>query len=925
MGKLKILSNADTRQKQNQQKGKLFEKLMSKVLRHYGYQIDSIPNVNYAGMEIDIVGKQLATNIPLYAECKFYENEVDSPKMQAFFGKYMSKWLKDPKANGIFIAIPGLNSHAKGFYNETISSNSDITLKLFEEEAVIKAILDSGVSVSEDVVKGKVKEEMGMPGDSNIIYSDRGLFWLQFVITKGASLPEKVMIFDSKGNEITDSNDIEYFIKILPELKDYEIIKLNQQDRNISLSSTEFEEIVEVKGSSECFEYQFPASPQFFVGREQILKDFDQFIEKVIRKEVASRGILFEAYSGWGKSSTVLSCVERLSKNGHLAIAIDSRSASSSKFILNVIQHIFDKYNNVITVPKSNIISGYEGVIKRLEKISQKLQTQGKLLVVFFDQFENLFFKQEILKNICSLFLKICDKELNVIFGFSWKTDLIGLMTEFPYNLRDSIAWQSKKIVLNIFLEQEINCLLDKLSDETRTRLRKDLRFFLSEYSQGYPWLLKKLCAHVKSQREKGIPQIDIATGVLNVDSLFKEDMAGLTAEEEDALRRIAKLAPISISEIGNEFRAEVVQPLIDRRLVVRISNKYDIYWDIFRDYLNTGKLPIRENYIIRSPIGSVFKVAKILMELGGEIDQERLKKQVGVSEKSLVNIIKDMELLRILKSKDGKLNFLIKLPKEDEWDRILRMHLGERLKRNRLVQKILHKFEEKEDLSLEEIATILKRACPYISASKKTWLTYARNFSSWMDESDIALLDGKNLSKYKTDTQIRDRSMFWSRRRTLGLPVIQYSPIETILIRIVAAVKYSKPVDWSGLTKSSILKALSAAESLGFIIKKKKSLQVTNDAINFVNFIEERPKLFAEKAMKIRPFNVFIDVLKENEQMKCTLHDLGIKLKMKLNAYWTESTATTNAKILMNWAKHTSLAPVIYLKDRCGRGEKRK
>src|SRR3989338_1096988 len=98
MGKLKILSDADSSQKQNQQRGKLFEDLMSKVLRNYGYQIDSISNVNYAG------------------------NEIDCPKMQAFYGKYMSKWRKDSKATGIFIAIPGLNSHAKGFYNESTVS-----------------------------------------------------------------------------------------------------------------------------------------------------------------------------------------------------------------------------------------------------------------------------------------------------------------------------------------------------------------------------------------------------------------------------------------------------------------------------------------------------------------------------------------------------------------------------------------------------------------------------------------------------------------------------------------------------------------------------------------------------------------------------------------------------------------------------------
>ncbi len=51
---------------------------MTRVLRRHGYSIDAIPNVNYAGMEIDIDGKQTITGVPLYAECKCYETEASA-------------------------------------------------------------------------------------------------------------------------------------------------------------------------------------------------------------------------------------------------------------------------------------------------------------------------------------------------------------------------------------------------------------------------------------------------------------------------------------------------------------------------------------------------------------------------------------------------------------------------------------------------------------------------------------------------------------------------------------------------------------------------------------------------------------------------------------------------------------------------------
>src|SRR3989339_611556 len=101
MSKIIILSDGNSIQAKNQERGKLFEKLMSEVLSYYGYEIDDIPSINYAGMEIDIVGKDKVYKNPLYAECKFCENEIDTPKLQAFYGKYRSRLDKNNQAEGL--------------------------------------------------------------------------------------------------------------------------------------------------------------------------------------------------------------------------------------------------------------------------------------------------------------------------------------------------------------------------------------------------------------------------------------------------------------------------------------------------------------------------------------------------------------------------------------------------------------------------------------------------------------------------------------------------------------------------------------------------------------------------------------------------------------------------------------------------------
>lgn len=484
MGQLKILAQGTSPQAVSQKRGKLFEDLMAKVLRHYGYSIDTIPSVNYAGMEIDIEGKHLITSTPLYAECKCFENEIDSARLQAFFGKYMNRWLKDNRCQGLFIALPGLNSHAKGFYNE-IKENSQITFELMEKDKVIKALFDSGDIVTQSAISPIIDESMGALGDWLLLYTDRGLFWVQYVIPPGSAIPREIVLLDNRGNPIYDKATIDYLIQLYPEIEDFKVLSFDGSVASSKLIQQEdVEEVVEVRGSSACFEYQFPASPEHFIGRKQILEELDSFTTAVMNKETSSRGILFEANSGWGKSSVVLASVAQLKKNGHFAIAIDSRSASTSQFILRVVEYVLTQLGDLHNlIPDENIpktITGFDGAVKAIIDLGRQFEKIQKTIFIFLDQFENVFYLPDALRRIRDLFLKVCDFQTNIVLGFSWKTDLIGLTTDFPYQIRDTITGYSKRIALNTFSEVETKALLEKLRNELRADLRKDLVFFLS-------------------------------------------------------------------------------------------------------------------------------------------------------------------------------------------------------------------------------------------------------------------------------------------------------------------------------------------------------------------------------------------------------------------------------------------------------------
>lgn len=656
------------------------------------------------------------------------------------------------------------------------------------------------------------------------------------------------------------------------------------------------------------------------------MDEMQGFVSKVINKETSSRGVLLEANSGWGKSSVVLAAVDKLKKDGHFAIAIDSRSATSSQFILRAIERVFTEFGdfgNTWSIPSSGI-SGFDGAAKGLVSLGEALSKRGRALVIFLDQFENLFHFPEALHRVVELLLRLCDSQTNIILGFSWKSDLVDLTSEFPYRMRDSIVTSSHVIHLGEFTEVETNALLDRLSIEVRARLRKDLMFFLSEFSQGYPWLLKKLCAHVKYQRQEKVPQSEIARSLLNVEGLFQEDLRGLTAAEEDALRRISKMAPINVVELGDEFDAGVVQSLVNRRLIVRIGNKYDIYWDIFRDYLNSGRVPVQENYVLRVQIGSIMKSMRTLKELGGKPTAKAFRTRSGLSVGSFHNVMRDLRMLGLADSSEQEITALVSFPQDQvEFQKSFRVYIRDRLKRNRLVWYILQELESKKSVDIDTIASSLSVACPYITATRQTWETYARLFADWMDFSDLAVFDSKSaiLSRYEPGSQVRDRTFYGSRARGIAVPIIQYSPMMEIAVRIGKAVQSKgTAVDWSGFPRSTISKSLASLEMLGFIRRSPKLINVNRVTTEFASADEAgRASIFADAALKNEAFSTFIQILKLHSSKRESLNTLAEELKKQTGADWKLSTAKVYVKVMLDWARRANLAPGVFAKSRRG------
>jgi hypothetical protein len=934
MGRLKILVSDRTESAGNRARSELFESIVTNILNMDGYRVDDLGQADFHRMELDIDGQHVETGFPFYAVCRYSETPISERDLQAFYGRYMIRWHKDNRCHGLFIVLPGLDAAAGTFYREYIWNNTHFTTFLYDENDVLKAIAEMPGNVGPDRLARRLPPDAGETVESMLLYTERGMFWVWFITSYGKNAPDKIAFFDGKGAPISDRSVIAFLVKLYPALSDFDSIS---KDKAVLLQPSLFPDtdpVVEVSGSANCFEYQSPVSPKHFVGRKSFFDILDTFSYQVLHHQTKDRGFVIEAPLGWGKSSMILASVSHVQKNGHFAVAVDCRTASSSSFVPRIIDHAALKSGILngrnLKEDQKKSTPGFKEAIQWILDIGQHIESRSKLMFIFFDQFEYVFFLPKVLRQIKDLFLDIYDKQTNIVLGFSWDKRLIFSNRTFSDLGFDAVTKNCRQMILPAFSGAEIDGLLKRLVKELDEPLMKELRSFLHKFSQGYPWLLKLLCFHVKIARHSGIPQPAVPGILLGIEELLRQEFQDLSDTERSTLHQIAKSVPGRLSAPFEAADPQVVHRLSRLGLIKSVGPNMDVSWNILRHYMNEGSLPFRDHFLFNTAIGKVVDALKILYDADGILDVSGFRKQIGMSGHAFYGLAKDMDLAGLVTFGQGKIILKLDMTDSDQDLTItLRNFLRNRLSENHSVSKIIKTLKDNQVLAMADISILLETLSPLIKIKKRAWLIHAQMLSQWLDAADLALMDKtkKTLVYFDPESEIRERDLFLPRRRGGKIPKAPYAPVENIAVRLVNALQGDGIVDWTGFSKNTIFGALAVLEDLGFIERKTALIKVLPRTKAFFDHPDQRPFLFAEGALQLQSFSAFVEILKSKQTKGSTLSELGRELRRRLGVTWEKSTSESIAKTLLDWARHANLAPGVFAKIRKGpiRGWKKK
>jgi hypothetical protein len=712
-------------------RGGLFERFVAKLLAdQYGFEDPTTRNLNVTaeGIELDVVAKHRLTGGTAIAECKAYTRSVKAAELTNFYGKLAIERFVDPRAFGLLCALPRLTSDGQEKAREIEASDSGFRYLSADDLAV--AMRQGGLIADQPA-------SVGDASDQAVIITEHGVYAASIALDSVQRTSVRVALWAVNGpvpesvRGLVAASDYAAGLPVYDAGASQPALSQARETAPVMLTA--------VVGSTSDFEYQLPASPRFFVGRGGAVKRLEESLD-------AKRGtvLVLNAQSGWGKSSLALKMGDLTTRRRGVAVVLDTRTADQPRYAVEVLRRLGTMAQDagILTLPESASWASLESALATLR--SAQWHDKDRPILGFFDQFENVFRNVELTRTFRDLALGSRDIPGPIVFGFAWKTDLVGWTEGHPYQLRDDIRSSGSVVVVEPFGAREVDVILVRMAKQAQVRLLPDLRSRLRAYSQGLPWLLKKLADHVLRELERGETQEGLLAESLNVVALFEADLAELNPSEHTVLRHVARFAPIAASEVTERFGPDSVQSLVDRRLLVQVGDRLDTYWDTFRDFLNTGSVPVQESWILRQTPRSVGRLLPVVVEAGGNVSVKHLVEILDTSDRAVFNLSRELRLLGVTAYEPNRVRLVDEVLDAQDREQEMRRRVGTALRRHRAYSTLRNLAERSGDLvTLDSYARELPNAFPAVAVAQTSWISYARAFLFWMEYAGLVIKQG--------------------------------------------------------------------------------------------------------------------------------------------------------------------------------------
>lgn len=881
-------------------KGDLLEELAKDLLQAQGYTVTT--KLRITGAELDLLCNHKVNGKQIYVECKAYRSNIDAPTLRQLWGtvdcnEYSEGWL---------ISTADFGKDARGFVHEWKKKSKEKSQRMsfYTPDVVLDSLESANVIVKDP--KEKAIETFGdvdRIGASVLIVSPFGRHWAIFILNGGVA--DSALIYSAKtGNLVTDDAILKNFhtLDSSVNLCDLSVYKKYIAPSHQIASISEVTSVVEIQTGDSWDDYR-PARPKDFIGRKEYLSEIFGFLSDIQAEITTTRIFSITGNSGLGKSSLIAQLRQKSrnkrNQNKFYVFAVDVRGARGPSYIMASLLAALKAAQSAgfgcdislkIDNPESPLSS--DSISQYLES----LKASDKVICLVFDQFEELYSKPElfpVFEAAKNLMFDVAGKKGNLCLGFAWKSDFTSQGDHPAYHMWHSLNDYRKNYKLDIFNSAEISASLTLFEKQINQKIKSDLRHQISTSCQGFPWLLKKLCINLYDGIQKSGNQ-GVFNGTLDVGKLFQSDVEQLTSSERTCLTLIAEKAPADWSEIIDIAGVSALNGLLHRRLVVRSGDRLNVYWDIFKDYLISGKTPsLSFNYIPTNEFYSVTKLAKSLIK-DTAVSAADLSHSVALSERTILNIGADLVMFGIAERDTNGFKLAQGMKEATESEVLLK--LRERFDLHS-VKIELYKNPTGSIIDIDGITEALKVLLPKANHDSRTWSTYAKRLARFLSLVGYLVPKGKSWIIRDLGRPVSSSTISQRGTRTGGaLFAPLSSPIHTIEgLSGIGSEGVNLESDYSKEHRNSI----AILRRFQLILVSGRMISVNHAAVERAGGAAEAIWSAAKNEETLIKCLRFLE-----EHPEASAKEVGAYISKVGNLSWVDATTVRYGNVLRQWAK---------------------
>lgn len=716
----------------NDEKGDFYESFIAELLLPMRLRVAQ--RIRVTGMEIDLLAEGEDQPRTVLVECKAHRDPLPADVISKLLGNVT---LRKADAGWLF-STSDLSKDGKGLWEEIRHDKSLArTFTWFSPEKTIE-VLQGQRSIVDPATVLYLLSAFTV-GDWTLVVSPTHRCWLVQLIEQG--IPTRYCVFDANTGKPLALQFAKEIANLSPRYSSLVPLEISNDQPARPLPKTGKAVVARVI-SGDTWDDLRPSRPADFVGRDDLIADVMKYIDQALKGETSTRTFAIQGPSGWGKSSLILKLSDLVTKRRILRCsltAVDTRSATNTAFVSEAIRLAFLDAAKCGMLPKSEFrVESLRDPLDSRDLMEglESLHRSQSLIVLIFDQFEELFSKEELFETftaIRELSLDMDARQVPMILGFAWKTDVSLPQLHPAYHLWHELGDRRRAFKIRKFDGRDTQKIISKAEMTSGNRLSSALRARIVEQCQGLPWLLKKLLVHVLQRVSTLESQYVLLERELDVELLFKEDLSVLNEEQIRCLKYVAVHGPVAVSEVEENFSRDSTNLLINSHLLVRSGMNYVVYWDIFRDYLVEERVPQIPwaRTFQRGPMMAIRALNK-LSELA-PVAVSTLAPAIGLKEGPCFNLVGDLVALQLVDSAGNGMyspaSHLLDLKPGT-----IAKHVQGQLRRHVVVRELTATWEREELIDPDAWYEFFAEADPRMSSfSDNTVHQYANNLRGWL------------------------------------------------------------------------------------------------------------------------------------------------------------------------------------------------